>query len=172
MPLAADGHGVAVEVGGPLLELGEVLDRLQRPLRAEQPLDVHAAQARRVDAAAMALRPNVADQMRRPGRVAVDVAVEAGHADHAGGVLGLAVGRGVELLLRELRHQQAQPLQVLRIEDAVEQLLEILQRHHLPLRNVAQVGPRRQEDGRRELGQEMLRQVEIDVEALRAERVA
>ena len=44
-------------------------------------------------------------------------------------------------------------------------LLEILHRHHLPLGHVAQVRPRGQEDGRRELGEEMLGQVEIDVEA-------
>ena len=57
-------HRVAVEVGGALLELGEVLDRLQRALRTEQPLDVHAAQRGRVDAVAELLRPNVAHQVR------------------------------------------------------------------------------------------------------------
>ena len=35
----------------------------------------------------------------------------------------------------------------------------------LPLRHVAEVGPRGQVDGRRKLGQEMIRQVEIEVEA-------
>ena len=49
-----------------------------------------------------------------------------------------------------------------------EDLLEVVDRHHLALRDVAQVGPRGQEDGRRELGQEVLGQVEIDVEALQA----
>ena len=57
-------HRIAVEVGGPLLELGEVLDALQRPLRAEQPLDVHAAQRRRVEPVAELLRADVADQVR------------------------------------------------------------------------------------------------------------
>src|SRR3984893_82248 len=33
-------HDIAVEIGGALLEFGEVLDRLQRPLRADQPLNV------------------------------------------------------------------------------------------------------------------------------------
>ena len=141
---------------------------LQRPLRAEQPLDVDAAQARRVDAAAVRLRPDVAHQVGRRRGVAVDVAVEAGHALHAGGLLRLAVGRGVELLLRELRDQQAHALQVLGVQDALEDLLEVLHRHHLPLRDVAQVRPRGQEDGRRELGQEVLGQVEIEVEALQA----
>jgi hypothetical protein len=47
---------VTVEIGGALLELGEILDGLQRPLRAEQALDVHAAQRRCLDAMAMLLR--------------------------------------------------------------------------------------------------------------------
>ena len=72
--------GVAVEVGGALLELGEVLDGLQGPLRPEEPLDVHAAQGRRLDAVAELLRPDVAYQVRRAVGVPVDVAVEAGDA--------------------------------------------------------------------------------------------
>ena len=72
--------GIAIEVGGPLLELGEVFDARQRPLRAEQPLDVHAAQGRRIDAVAELLRPDVADQVRGAIRVAIRVAIEAGHA--------------------------------------------------------------------------------------------
>ena len=80
----------------------------------------------------------------------------------------LAVGGGVELLLRELRHQQPQALQVLGVQDAAEDLLEVVDGHDLALRDVAQVGPRRQVDGRRELGKEVLGQVEIDVEALQA----
>jgi hypothetical protein len=55
--LLGGDHGVAFEIGGPLLELGEVFDRLQRPLRAEQPLDVHAEERRRVDAMAKFPRP-------------------------------------------------------------------------------------------------------------------
>ncbi len=143
---------VAVEVGGPLLELGEVLDALEGALRAEQPLDVDAAQAGRVDAAAVALRADVADQVRRGRRVAVDVAVEAGHAAHAIGLFRLAVVTGVELLLRELRNQQAHAFQVLGIKDAVKDFVEIVDGHHFALGHIAQVGPGRQEDGRRELG--------------------
>ena len=138
--------------------------RLQRPLRTEQPLDVDAAQADGVDAAAMALRPDVAHQVGGARRVAVDVTIEASHALHAEGRFGFAVGGGVELLLRELRHQQPQPLQILGVEDAGKQLLEIIDRHHLALRDVAQVGARGQENGRRELGQKMVGQVEVDVE--------
>src|SRR5439155_26858354 len=97
--------GVAVEVGGALLELGEVLDGLERALRAEQALDVHAAQARGLDAPAELLRPDVTDLVKGAVGVPVDVAVEAGHAAARplrAPVLGL-----VELLLREGRHEEA-----------------------------------------------------------------
>jgi len=43
-PLRGD-HSIAVEIGGALLELGEILDRFQRTLRAEEPLNVDAAEA-------------------------------------------------------------------------------------------------------------------------------
>jgi CheY-like chemotaxis protein len=69
-------HRIAVELGGPLLELREVLDALQGPLRTEQPLDVHAAQRGRIQAVAELLRANVSHQARGPVRVAVHVAVE------------------------------------------------------------------------------------------------
>ena len=78
--LLGGDDGIAVEVGGALLELGEVLHGLQRALRAEQPLDVHAAQRRRVDAVAELLRADVADEVRGGVGVAVGVAVEAGDA--------------------------------------------------------------------------------------------
>src|SRR4029450_12315337 len=70
-------HGIAVEVGCALLELREVLDRLERALRAEEALDVHAAQGDRVDAVAELLRADVADQVKGRVRVTVGVAIEA-----------------------------------------------------------------------------------------------
>src|SRR5260370_5983530 len=57
--LGGDDH-VAVKISAALLEFGEVLDRLQGPLRAEQALDIDTAQRRRVDATAMFLRAHVA----------------------------------------------------------------------------------------------------------------
>ena len=110
--LLGGDHRVAVKVRGPLLELGEILDRLESPLRTEQPLDVHAAERRRVDPMAKFLRPDVADQMRRGVRVAVHVAVEADHAAarrERAAIVGL-----VELLLRKRRHQQPQAFDLLR----------------------------------------------------------
>ena len=55
--LLGGDHRIAVEIGRPLLELREVLHAPQRPLRAEKPLDVHAAQRRRVEPVAELLRP-------------------------------------------------------------------------------------------------------------------
>jgi hypothetical protein len=56
---------IAVEIGCALLEFGEILDRFQGALRAEQPLDVHAAERRRNDPMAIGLRTDIADLMRR-----------------------------------------------------------------------------------------------------------
>ena len=123
-PFASPLVGIAVEVGGPLLELGEVLDGLQRPLRAEQPLDVHAAQRGRVDAVAVLVGADVADGVRGGVGVAVGVAVEAGHARGCGLQAAAVVG-GVELLLRKRRDQQPQAFELLGIEDVLEQLVEV-----------------------------------------------
>ena len=79
-PLRAARVVIAVEVGGALLELGEILDALQRALRSEQPLDADAAQRRRVDAVPVLVGPDVADGVRGGVGVAVGVAVEAGDA--------------------------------------------------------------------------------------------
>src|SRR5579875_3252635 len=98
--------------------------------------------------------------------MAVDVTIKASHALHTDGVLRFAVGGGVELLLRELRHQEAKALQILRVEDAAEDLLEIVHGYHLALGNISQVRARRQIDGRREFGQEVFGQVEIAIKAL------
>ena len=48
---------------------------------------------------------------------------------------------------------------------SVEQLEEVVDRDQLALRHVAQVGPRRQEDRRRKLRQQVVGQVEVEVEA-------
>ncbi len=100
-PLLGGDYRITVEVGGALLELGEVLDGLQRPLRAEQPLDVHPAQRRRVDAVAERLRAHIAGQVGSGIGVAVRMAVEAGYA--AARMLATAIVGEVELLLRKGR---------------------------------------------------------------------
>jgi len=50
---------VAVEIRRPLLELGEVLDRAEAPLRTVNLLVEHAAQAHRVQAHTSLLGPGV-----------------------------------------------------------------------------------------------------------------
>ena len=82
-PLLHRPDRVAVEVGRPLLELGEVLDRPQAPLRAVDLLVEHAAQAVGVEPEPPLLRADVRAEVELAGRVAVDVAVEAGHAHAA-----------------------------------------------------------------------------------------
>ena len=156
-------HRVAVEVRGALLELGEVLDGLQRALRAEQPLDVHAAQRGRLDAMTEFLRADVAHEVRRAVRVAVGVTIEA--RDALARLHRTAVAGRVELLLRERREQQAQSFELLRIQDAAEQLVVVRQRHELALGDVAEIRPRRQEDRGRALREQMLRRQEIEIEA-------
>ena len=157
---------VAVEVGGPLLELGEVLDRAQAALRAVDLLVEQAAQADRVEPEAALLRPDVGVEVELAGRVAVDVAVEAGHAQAGLAVLRSSVG--IELLLRERRQQQAQAVELHRRQDVLEQAVVVVDRDHLAARDVAQLGPVLQEDRRRKLGQERLGQIEVDVEPLQA----
>jgi hypothetical protein len=56
--------------------------------------------------------------------VAVDVAIEAGHAP--AGALGAAVIRLIELLLGERGHEEAEPLDLLGIEDPVEEIEEVV----------------------------------------------
>ncbi len=106
-------HRIAVEVRGALLELGEVLDRLERALRAEQPLDVHAAERRRVDPMAELLRPDVADEVRRRRSCA------RSRGSRSSSRRGSARSERrssvcVELLLRERRHEQPQAFDLLR----------------------------------------------------------
>src|SRR5690606_3775940 len=102
--------------------------------------------------------------MRGRIRVAVRMAIEAGHAEMRA-FTAPVVGQ-VELLLRERRDQETQPLELLRIQDAVEEREEVLRRDELTLRNVSELGPCGQVDRRRKLGKKVLGHVEVDVEAV------
>jgi hypothetical protein len=97
-------HRVAVEVGRALLEFGEVLDGLERSLRAKEPLDIHAAKGRRVDSMAELLWTDIPYLVRRAVGAAVLMAVEAGNPETR--TLATPVGGEVELLLCERRHEQ------------------------------------------------------------------
>ena len=91
------------------------------------------------------------------------LAWQSKHVDPAARPGRTAVLGRVELLLRERRHEQPQPLELLGVEDAVEQLEVVLERDDLAPRDVAEVRARRQVDRGRELGEEAVGQVEIEV---------
>src|SRR6266478_5128446 len=160
--LLRGNHNIAVEIRGALLEFGEILDRLQGTLRPEEPLNVNAAERHRLDAVAELLRTGIGGQVRRAVLVAVRMAVKASRAD-AGNRRTAILGR-IELLLWEGRQQQAQPFELPRRDQAVEQLVVIGERDQLTLRDIAQIRARRQVNGWRKLGQEVIRQIEIYVE--------
>src|SRR5258708_14035458 len=117
-------HVVTVKISAPLLKFGEILDGFERALRAKQPLNEHASQSGGGDAMAGFRRTSIGCKMRRSVGMTIRVAIEAVHALarlRRAAILGL-----VELLLRKRRHQKTQALELLRINDAVEQLVIIL----------------------------------------------
>lgn len=79
-PFSGCADVVAIEIGGPLLELRKVLNRAQRALRTVDLLVEKPAQAHRVEPEAIRLRPDIGGEME--GRIGVEirVAVEASHA--------------------------------------------------------------------------------------------
>src|SRR2546425_12873532 len=99
--------------------------------------------------------------MRRSVGMAVHVAIEAGHPKTR--FLRAAVFRGVELLLREWRQQQAQAFELLGIENAIKQLVKIGRGYELSLGHVAQIWTRGQINWRGKFGHHMIRQVKVEV---------
>ena len=63
-----------------MLKFGEVFHGFQRALGAEEALDVDAPQRGRIDAMAVLVRADIADRVRGRIRVAIGMAVKAGHA--------------------------------------------------------------------------------------------
>ncbi len=155
---------IAVEVSCALFKLSKVFDRFQRALRSEETLNVDATQARCFDAAAILLRANVADEVERAIGVAVDVAVEAGDALHAIWSIRFSISRRVELLLRKLGDEQTQSVELLWIENAIEQIVEVVDGDELSLGNIAEIGARGQKDRRRKLGQEVIGDIKVHIE--------
>src|SRR5258708_38660049 len=109
------------------------------------------------------LRTNVADQVSRPVGAAVLMTVEARDAEARTPAAG--VGGQVELLLGKRREQQPQSLELLGVQDAVEQLVVVVGGLPPAPRDAPEVGASRQVDGRRELGEEPVGNVEVQVEA-------
>src|SRR6476619_4866429 len=94
-------------------------------------------------------RTSIGRKMCRLVGMTIRVTIEAGHASAR--LLRAAILGLVELLLWKRRHQKPQTLELLRINDAVEQLVIVLDGDELTLRNVAEVRTLIEIDRRREL---------------------
>ena len=70
---------IAVEIGGALLELGEILHGPQAALRPMNLLVEHPAKADRIEAHAITLRARVRIQVELAGGVEINVAIETRH---------------------------------------------------------------------------------------------
>src|ERR1035437_515435 len=156
-------HLVAVEVGGSLLELSKVFNRLQGPLGTEEALNVHAAQGRSLNAMTEFLRPDIAYQVEGAIGAAIRMVVQA--RNPAARLLRAAVDRLIELLLRKRSQQQPQTFKLLRVQNSGEYLVVIVQGHQLPFGYVAKVRPRRQVYCRRKLRLKALRNIEVQIES-------
>jgi len=168
-PFFRGQHSIAIKIRSTLLEFGEILDRLQGPLRAKEPLNVQATQRYCLDAVAEPLGAGIGREVRGAVLVAVRMAIKASRT--LAGYLGTAIVGCVELLLWKGRQQQAQPFQLSRGKNAVEQLVVIGQRDQLALRDIAQIGAWGQIHRRRKLGQEVIRQIKIQIEPLQVSAV-
>src|ERR1700681_1039975 len=104
---------IAIEVCRALLELGEVLHRFQRSLRAEKALNIDSAQRWSVYPVAIFLRANITYFVRGAIGVAVRVAIKTGNP--ATRVLRTPVLCLIELLLWKCCQKQPQSYQLLGI---------------------------------------------------------
>src|SRR4051812_29953538 len=73
--------------------------------------------------------------------------------------------RRIEFLLGELRYEHPQAVELGRRHETAKQPVEVLSMQYFALRHIAKFGMGSQEYGRRKLGEEAFRQVEIDVES-------
>src|SRR3954451_16939424 len=102
--------------------------------------------------------------MELSGGVAVDVAIEAG--DSQARITRFAVVRGIEFLLRKWREEELKTIKLNGRQDVLEETIKVIDRYDLAARDVAKLRTVGQKDGRRKLGQELIRQVEIDIHPL------
>src|SRR5712692_11940215 len=92
----------------------------------------------------------------------VRVTIKAG--DSAARLHRTTIVRLVELLLRKGSEQQPQPFDLLRIQNSVKQIIEIVDRDQFSLGNVAEVRARGQINCGRELRKEVFWKVEVEIE--------
>src|SRR6476646_592910 len=100
--------------------------------------------------------------MKLSRRVEIDMAIQAAHPQ--AGLDGFPVMSRVEFLLRKLRHEHAQSVQLRRCDQSPEQPVEVLGVEHLTLRDIAEFGMGREENRRGKFRQQTLRQIKVYVE--------
>ena len=127
-------------------------------------LVVQAPKARRVDTESIGLRSGVRIQVELPRRVKIHMAIKT--RDAQAGLGRFAIVRGIEFFLWELSHQQPEPVKLHRGDEATKQSIEVLRVQHFALGHIAELWMRRQEDGRRELRQKTLGEVELHIKSL------
>src|SRR5688572_24709731 len=124
----------------------------------------HAAEARGIESKATFLGAIVRVEMELAGGVTVHMAVEA--RDAQAWIFVLAIVGGIELFLRKRRDEQSQAVELHGGDQLLKQPVEVVDRDDLAIGNVAELRAVLQEDGRRELGQERLGEIVLDVESL------
>src|SRR5947209_11800778 len=112
------------------------------------------------------LRPDVTHKVRGAVGMAIRVTVQASYSSAR--MLRSSVLCLVELLLRKCGQEQAQALQLLRIQNPVEQFVVVIKCYQLALRHIAEVRTRRQINGWREFRQETLRHIVVEIETSQA----
>jgi hypothetical protein len=109
------------------------------------------------------LRPDVRRLVNGGVGVKIRMAIEARHAETL--VRALSIFRLIEFLLRERRQQKTKPLHLHRSNKADHQLVVVLYRQKLPLGDIAQLWMTGKKNRRRKFGRELVRKVQVDVEA-------
>src|SRR5688572_9142976 len=150
-------HRIAVEIGRTLFKLRKVFNVLQCALRSKKPLNKDTTQRRSLNPSTVLLRSNIADEVKRRRCMTIHVTIKTSDAKHAVRALCFAICGGIELLLRKLRDQQTQAFELFGIQNAIKQVVKIIDRYQLTFRNVAEVFARRQKHRRWKLRQKMIR---------------
>src|SRR3954470_1380271 len=101
--------------------------------------------------------------MKLASRVTVNVAIETCHA--LLWARRLAIVGQIEFFLRQGRQQQSHPFELHRRHDFLKKFTKVRHRHNLAARNVTKLRPLLQENRWRELRQECVGNVELDVKS-------
>ena len=126
-------------------------------------LVVEAAQAGSVEAETSGLRANIGREVKGAVGVEIRVAVKAGHTV---ALLGnLAVLGLVEFFLRKRSEKKPQAFHLDRRDNAVHDFIEIADGEQLTARHISEFGTCGEENRRRKLRGDVVRKVEVDIEA-------